>query len=206
VTVQCGTGCVLKRSRRGYIRVSRPTDGMGMGPEKRFSHTGLRVEDIDKAIEFFTKVLGMKLRSRVEATWNKGVFANLGYEGDQHYLELRWHARDSPFYTTFVEGDQLDHLGIKVRGFDGTLRSLADAGYSVKIGPIHEDKWHIAFVRGYEGLWLDIYSVEDDRNQQGHREVNAAGAATCLCRRSQLPSPVWRWPRHPSVSVTPRRP
>jgi lactoylglutathione lyase len=133
-----------------------------MGPEKQFSYTGLRVQDLDRAVEFFTKVMGMKLRSRVEATWNKGAFANLGYEGEQHYLELSWYAVDSPYHTKFVEGDQLDHLGIKVKDFDGTLRSLADAGYPVKIGPTHEGKWHIAFVKGYEGIWLDIYSVDDD--------------------------------------------
>jgi lactoylglutathione lyase len=139
---------------------------MRMGPEKRFGYTGLRVQDMDKAIEFFTNVLGMKLRSRVEATWNKGVFANLGYDGEEHYLELSWYAADSPHYTKFVEGDQLDHLGIKVMDFDGTLKTLKDAGYPVKIGPIHEGKWHIAFVRGYEGIWLDVYNVDDDRKEE----------------------------------------
>jgi len=136
-----------------------------LGQERQFSYTGLRVQDLEKAIEFFTKVMGMKLRSRVEATWNKGVFANLGYEGEQHYLELSWYAADSPYRTKFVEGDQLDHLGIKVKDFEGTLRSLADAGYPAKIGPTHEGKWHIAFVKGYEGIWLDIYSVDDDRSK-----------------------------------------
>ncbi|MGD0477667.1 MAG: VOC family protein [Nitrososphaerales archaeon] len=136
---------------------------MSVGSDKQFFYTGLRVEDIDKAIEFFTNVLGMKLRSRVEATRNKGVFANLGYDGDEHYLELNWYATDSPHYTKFVEGDQLDHLGIKVKDFDGTLKALEDAGYPVKIGPIHEDKEHIAFVKGYEGIWLDIYKVDDDQ-------------------------------------------
>jgi len=52
----------------------------------RFLYTGLRVQDLDKAIVFFTKVLGMKLLSRVDAPWNKGVFANLGYDDDNHYL------------------------------------------------------------------------------------------------------------------------
>jgi lactoylglutathione lyase len=138
---------------------------MGVGSDIRFGYTGLRVRDIDRAIEFFTSVLGMKLRERVEATWNKGVFANLGYDGDEHYLELNWYAKDSPHYTEFVEGDQLDHLGMSVKDFDGTLKRLEDAGYPVKIGPIHEGNWHIAFVKGYEGIWLDIYKVDDDQKE-----------------------------------------
>ena len=131
-----------------------------MDPDFKFGYTGLRVQDLDGAIEFFTKLLGMKLKSRVKATWNKGEFANLAYEGESHYLELNWYAPDSPYYTKFVEGEQLDHLGVKVSDFDGTLKRLADAGYPVKIGPIYEGGWHIAFVRGFEGIWLDVYKVD----------------------------------------------
>ena len=130
--------------------------------DTKFSYTGLRVQDLDGAIGFFTKVMGMTLRSKVEATWNRGVFANLEYEGEGHYLELSWYAPDSPYFTKFVEGDQLDHLGFKVKDFEGTLRALEDAGYPVRIGPTHEGKWHIAFVRGFEGIWLDIYKVDEE--------------------------------------------
>lgn len=132
-----------------------------MGSDFQFGYTGLRVRDLDGPIEFFTKVLGMNLRARVKATWNKGEFANLGYEGEPHYLELNWYARDSPYYSDFVEGDQLDHLGVKVKDFEGTLKRLGEAGYPVGIGPIHEGKWHIAFVKGYDGIWLDVYSVDE---------------------------------------------
>jgi len=119
------------------------------------------VRDLDKAIEFFTKILGMKVLSRVDATWNKGVFATLGYDDDNHFLELSWYAPDSKYCTEFVPGDQLDHLGMKVKDFDGTLKRLEDAGYPVKIGPFHEGKEHFAFVEAYEGIWLDIYKIDD---------------------------------------------
>jgi lactoylglutathione lyase len=133
----------------------------------KFGYTGLRVRDLDKAIEFFTDVLGMELRARVEADWNKGVFANLGYEGEDHYLELNWYAPGSPHHTEFAEGDQLDHLGMRVKDFPGTLKRLADAGYPVATGPVHEGKWHVAFVKGCEGIWLDIYSVDEDKTKVG---------------------------------------
>jgi lactoylglutathione lyase len=127
----------------------------------KFGYTGLRVQDLDGGVEFFTEVLGMKLKSKVDAPWNKGAFANLGYEGDEHYLELNWYSRESPMYVPFAEGEQLDHLGIKVDDLDAALKRLGDAGYPVLKGPFHEGGWHFAFVKGFEGVWLDVYKVDE---------------------------------------------
>jgi catechol 2,3-dioxygenase-like lactoylglutathione lyase family enzyme len=132
-----------------------------MASDIDFRHTGLRVRDLDGAVAFFTEVLGMKLRARVDDTWNGGVFANLGCEGSDHYLELNWYSPDSRYCSEFVEGDQLDHLGLRVKDFEGTLKRLEDAGYPVQIGPDHDGKWHVAFVRGPEGIWLDVYRVDE---------------------------------------------
>ncbi|HYV08531.1 MAG TPA: VOC family protein, partial [Thermoplasmata archaeon] len=61
-----------------------------------FEDTGLRVRNLDSAIDFFTKVLGMKLEKRVKAEWTKGEFANLWSPDGKHKLELNWYAPDSP--------------------------------------------------------------------------------------------------------------
>jgi catechol 2,3-dioxygenase-like lactoylglutathione lyase family enzyme len=54
----------------------------------RFSYTGIRVRDLDGAIEFFRNYLGMKLRSHVRAEENKGEFASMSSKGEKHWLEL----------------------------------------------------------------------------------------------------------------------
>ncbi len=97
-----------------------------------FEDTGLRVRDLDAAIDFFTKVLGMKLEARLKADWTKGEFANLYSADGKHKLELNWYAPDSPVAGPFREGDELDHEG----------------------------GWHIAFVPVVEGLWLDVFHVD----------------------------------------------
>jgi lactoylglutathione lyase len=128
-------------------------------PNRKFGYTGLRVRDLDKAIEFFTKILGMRLGEIVDTPWNKGKFANLGYEKDKHALELSWYAKDSPHYTEFVEGDQLDHLGIYAKDFDALLKQLEEAGYPVKFGPTQMGQFKWAQVRAYEGIWLNVYTM-----------------------------------------------
>ncbi|MGI0091315.1 MAG: VOC family protein [Nitrososphaerales archaeon] len=40
----------------------------------KFSYTGIRVKDLEKSIEFYTKILGMKItgRSRIDQTGGRG--------------------------------------------------------------------------------------------------------------------------------------
>jgi catechol 2,3-dioxygenase-like lactoylglutathione lyase family enzyme len=125
----------------------------------RFSYTGIRVRDLDGAIEFFEKHLRMKLQSRIKTERNKGEFANLSSKGEKHWLELNWYADDSPVAGPFREGEELDHLGFEVDNLKGILRKLNEAGYSTRIGPTNYGVWDVAFVQGFEDIWLDIYEI-----------------------------------------------
>jgi catechol 2,3-dioxygenase-like lactoylglutathione lyase family enzyme len=125
----------------------------------RFGYTGIRVRNLDGAIAFFTKYLGMTLRSRVKANWTKGEFANLVSKGEKHWLELNWYTDDSPVAGPFREGEELDHRGFEVDDFEGLLKKLNDAGYPTKIGPMKYGVWDVAFVQGFENIWLDIYRI-----------------------------------------------
>ena len=121
-----------------------------------FVYTGIRVRDLDRAIDFFTRVLGMRLEGRHKSGWTKGEFANL-FGGDRkHWLELNWYPPDSPIEGPFREGDELDHLGFEVEDFKGTLLRLKQEGYE----PKHSyggGGWQIAFVPVVDGLWLDVF-------------------------------------------------
>lgn len=121
-----------------------------------FAYTGIRVRDLDAAIDFFTRVLGLKLEGRVKVGWTKGEFANLRSGDEKHWLELNWYADDSPIEAPFREGDGLDHLGFEVDDLDGFLAQLKEAGYEPKHS-YHGGGWHIAFVPVVDGIWLDLF-------------------------------------------------
>ena len=53
-----------------------------------FAHTGIRVRDPEKAVELFTKLLGMNVQGRVHAPWSKREFVNLSTPDEKHWLEL----------------------------------------------------------------------------------------------------------------------
>jgi lactoylglutathione lyase len=132
----------------------------------RFGYTGIRVRDLERAVEFFTKVLGMKVEGRVPAPWNKGEFVNLTTPDEKHWLELNWYADDSPIAGAYSEGEQLDHLGFEVDDFEGTLKRLNDAGYPTLIGPTKAGKWSFAFVKAVDGIWLDIFKIEKTKKRK----------------------------------------
>lgn len=125
--------------------------------KSKFVYTGIRVRDMDRAIDFFTRVLGMRLEGRVKVGWTKGEFANLETGDGKHWLELNWYAPDSPIEGPFREGDELDHLGFEVPDFAKALEGLKAEGYTPKRGPFHGGGWHIAFVPVIDGLWLDVF-------------------------------------------------
>ncbi len=121
-----------------------------------FVYTGIRVRDLDRAIDFFTRVMGMTLKSRHKAGWTKGEFANL-FSGDEtHWLELNWYAPDSPIEGPFREGDELDHLGFEVDDLKEMLARLKQEGYEPKHA-YRGGGWQIAFVPVVDGLWLDLF-------------------------------------------------
>jgi lactoylglutathione lyase len=122
-------------------------------------YTGIRVRDMDKALDFFRNVLGMKLEARIKAPWNKGEFANLRSGDGKHWLELSWYADDSPVAGPYREGDELDHLGFEVDDFQEALGRLERVGYPVRIGPIKAGKWNFAFVPVIDGIWLDVFHI-----------------------------------------------
>lgn len=80
--------------------------------------------------------------------------------GDRRdWLEIDWYADDSPAAGPFHEGEELDHLGFEVGDFEGVLQQLRDAGCPPAIGSLKADNWNVAFVKGVDGVWLDIYRI-----------------------------------------------
>jgi lactoylglutathione lyase len=126
----------------------------------KFGYTGIRVRDLNKSVDFFTKVLGMKVQARVAAPWNKGEFVHLVTGDERHWLEINWYADDSPTAAPYSEGEQLDHLGFEVDDLEGALEKLNDAGYPTTIPPKTVGKWHFAFVKVVDDIWLDVYKID----------------------------------------------
>ncbi len=123
----------------------------------KFTYVGIRVKNLKKSIDFYTKLLGMELvaePSSIEAT--KGKTAALKSKGNNFILELNYYAKDSPYYTKYVAGEGLDHLAFKVDDMDKALKEAKRAGHAViEETKTKESRW--AYIQDPNGIWVEIF-------------------------------------------------
>jgi lactoylglutathione lyase len=119
-------------------------------------YTGIRVKDLEKSIEFYTKVLGMRVtgRSKIEAT--KGETVGLVSEEGGHLLELNYYGKGSDFDTKYAVGDGLDHLAFQVDDLKKAIAEAAKAGYGVVLDmKTQTSRW--TYIQDPNGIYIELF-------------------------------------------------
>lgn len=122
----------------------------------RLLHTMLRVGDLERSIEFYTQMLGMRLLRRSDNQQYKYTLAFVGYgdEADHTVLELT--------YNWGVEkydlGNAYGHIAIGVEDIYAVCDKLKQQGADVyrPPGPVKGGKTVIAFVRDPDGYAIEL--------------------------------------------------
>lgn len=128
----------------------------------KFEYTGIRVRDMDRSIEFYTRIMGMKLLNRSRIPSTKGEVAALQSPGSQQVLELNYYEGGSEYNTPYDPGEGLDHLGFRVGNLRKVLDDLMTRGVEVAIHPLSmkgDDGSNaiVAFVKDPDGIWIELY-------------------------------------------------
>ena len=127
-----------------------------MAMKTRFTYVGIRVKDLEKSIEFYTKVLGMQVAGRGRIEQSKGDTVGLHTEGDEFILELNHYDQDSPFNAPYEPGEGLDHLAFKVDNLEKALQEAKAAGYpTVQEMKTNESRW--AYIEDPNGIWIELF-------------------------------------------------
>ncbi len=122
----------------------------------KFEYVGIRVTNLDKSIEFYTGLLGMRIIGRSKMEQTKGETVGLKTEDGSFVLELNYYEKDSPYYTEYNAGDGLDHMGFKVDGLDKALEEAEKAGYPTILSMKSNDaRW--AYIQDPDGNWIELY-------------------------------------------------
>ena len=123
----------------------------------KFTYVGIRVEDMQKSIDFYTKLLGMKVVSKHQIEQTRGMIVNLKSENSNFILELNYYEADSPYNTEYVGGEGLDHLAFAVDDLDKALEESKMSGYP-KILEIKTKKMRWAYIEDPNGIWIELFS------------------------------------------------
>ena len=122
----------------------------------RLLHTMLRTGNLDRAIDFYTRILGMKLLRRKDYPDGKFTLAFVGYgdEADHTVIELtyNWDVEQYDLGTGF------GHLAIEVDDAHTACERIRQMGGHVirEAGPMKHGNTIIAFVADPDGYKIEL--------------------------------------------------
>ena len=125
----------------------------------RILHTMLRVGDLDRSLDFYTSVLGMKLLRRQDYPEGKFTLAFIGYQDEANgaVLELthNWGV------TEYELGTAYGHIALAVDDAYKACDDIRARGGKVvrEAGPMKHGSTVIAFVEDPDGYKIEL--VED---------------------------------------------
>jgi len=122
----------------------------------RILHTMLRVGDLEKSLDFYTNVLGMRLLRRKDYPDGKFTLAFVGYqdEADGAVIELT-HNWDTSAYDL---GDGYGHIALEVEDAYKSCEDIKARGGKVtrEAGPMKHGQTVIAFVEDPDGYKIEL--------------------------------------------------
>ena len=134
----------------------------------RLLHTMIRVTDLQRSVDFYTKVLGMSLLRTSENTEYKYSLAFVGYgdesEGAVIELTYNWGVSEYEMGTAF------GHLALGVDNVAQTVDAIRNAGGKVtrEAGPVKGGTTIIAFVEDPDGYKIELIENKQARQALGH--------------------------------------
>lgn len=122
----------------------------------RLLHTMLRVGDMQRSIDFYTKSMGMQLLRTTDRPEQKYSLAFVGYEDEsqQAVIELTYNYG----VTSYDLGSGFGHIAIGVDDIQGTCERVRAAGTQVtrEPGPVKGGTTVIAFVQDPDGYKIEL--------------------------------------------------
>lgn len=124
-----------------------------------FTHTSIRTSNIDKSINFYTRLMGLKLLSRREIPQNDAEIAFLQDPGGKGArLELTFFRKQKNFVQAEYEERVFDHIAFEIKDMDETLSVMRKSKVTIsdepyKLGPTGPV---IAFIEDPDGTLIEL--------------------------------------------------
>jgi len=122
----------------------------------RFLHTMIRVGDLQRSIDFYTNVLGMKLLRTMDNPEFEYTLAYLGYGSNPEHaeLELTWNYGVS----SYEMGTAYGHIALGTENIYAFCDSIRAKGANItrEPGPVKGGTTVIAFLEDPDGYRIEL--------------------------------------------------
>jgi lactoylglutathione lyase len=120
-------------------------------------YTSIRVKDLKKSIDFYTKYMGMRVVGRRSWVPGEKVVMLLTKDSKQR-LNLMHFSKNCMHYTPYKTGSELDHLMFEVGNAKKLYNELVAKGAPVAMKLWEEDGFAMGFVKDPNGIWIGLRS------------------------------------------------
>lgn len=122
-------------------------------------HTSIRTSNMDRSIDFYTRLMGLKLLGRREIPQNNAEIAFLqDPEGKGSKLELTFYRKQKKFIQAEYEDRVFDHIAFEIKDMKKTITFLKNSKVTItdepyKLGPGGS---FIAFIEDPDGTLIEL--------------------------------------------------
>jgi len=124
-----------------------------------FVHTSIRTSNIEKSIDFYTRLMGLKLLNRREIPQNNAEIAFLqDPEGKGSKLELTLYRNQKRFEQPEYEDRLFDHLAFEIKDMNKTITLLRREKITITDQPFKLSPTGplIAFIEDPDGTLIEL--------------------------------------------------
>lgn len=124
-----------------------------------FVHTSVRTRNIDRSIDFYTRLMGLVLLGRHEIPQNDAEIAFLqDPKGEGAKLELTFYRKQKRFVQADYEDRIFDHLAFEVKNMKETVAKMQEAKVAITDEPFKLGSTGplIAFIEDPDGTLIEL--------------------------------------------------
>ena len=124
-----------------------------------FVHTSIRTSNLERSINFYTRLLRLQLISRREIVANNAEIAFLrDPEGKGATLELTFYRDQKKFFQPDYEDRLFDHLAFETKDMKETITAMQESGITITDEPFRLSPAGslIAFVEDPDGTLIEL--------------------------------------------------
>ncbi len=131
------------------------------GDKFQLMHTMVRVKDLDKSLDFYTRLLGMKLLRKMDFPDGRFTLAFVGYGPEESHAVIEL-THNWDHVKPYELGNGYGHVALGVRDIYGICAELEKAGANIprKPGPMMHGTTHIAFIEDPDGYKIELIDLD----------------------------------------------